>query len=365
MNTEIIKIIEGGLNRDRSKVIKFAKLLSKNLVGTPNEMLSKRIEKLFNSSNGINFVTSDSLSPIPVDTESRLDMAEITSPSQNNNELILSPIVKTKVDNFIKGIKCKEKIQSHGIEIQYSLLLYGPPGCGKTSVAAYIANELQLPLVTTMLDSLVSSLLGNTSKNIKKIFNYANDKPCILFLDEFDAIAKARDDSNELGELKRVVNSLLQNIDKYAENNILIAATNHHSMLDSAIWRRFNETIFIDKPEIEERLVLIEALLGKYPNSILKDDKKKKTIVMLVGNFSPSDIKNLCSIAIKNNIIKDKHELSFEEFLYEYFCYKNESNFTLGSLVQFLSVNSVAQSNIQKLLNISLRQVRNILSQSS
>jgi len=213
-----------------------------------------------------------------------------------------------------------------------------------------------------MLDSLVSSLLGNTSKNIKKIFNYANDKPCILFLDEFDAIAKARDDSNELGELKRVVNSLLQNIDKYVENNILIAATNHHNMLDSAIWRRFNETIFIDKPGIEERLELVENLLCKYPNSILDDTKKQKTIAMLVDGFSPSDLKNLCSIAIKNNIINDKTELSFEEFLYEYFCYKNNSNITTDSLVEFLSINNVTQNSIQKLLNISLRQIRNILS---
>lgn len=364
MNTEIIKIIEGGLNRDRSKVIKFAKLLSKNSIGTDNEILSKRIEKLFNSSNGLNFITADSLSPIPVDTESRFDMADITSPSENNNSLVLSPIVKSQIDNFIKGIKYKEKIQNHNIEIQHSLLFYGPPGCGKTSAAAYIANELQLPLVTTMLDSLVSSLLGNTSKNIKKIFNYANDKPCILFLDEFDAIAKARDDSNELGELKRVVNSLLQNIDKYTENNILIAATNHHKLLDNAIWRRFNETIFIDKPALDERIIIINYFLGKYPNNILNDGKKTKTIAVLLEEFSPSEIKNLCSIAIKNNIINDKSLLCFEEFLYEYYCFKNNSNFTLDPLICFLAENNVSQNSIQKLLNISIRQVRKALSQN-
>ena len=364
MNTEIIKIIEGGLNRDRSKVIKFAKLLSKNSIESGNNMLSKRIDKLFNSSNGLSYITADSLSPIPVDTESRLDMAEITNPSENNNDLILSPIIKTQINNFIKGVKYKEKIQSHSIEVQHSLLLYGPPGCGKTSAAAYIANELQLPLVTTMLDSLVSSLLGNTSKNIKKIFNYANNKPCILFLDEFDAIAKARDDSNELGELKRVVNSLLQNIDKYVENNILIAATNHHQMLDSAIWRRFNETICINKPGTEERLNIIDSFLQKYPNEILNDNKKRKLIVSLIEDFSPSDIKSLCSIAIKNNIVNDNTVLTFEEFLYEFYCYNKNSEFSTESLVQFLSANSVTQNSIQKLLNISIRQVRNILSHS-
>ena len=97
-------------------------------------------------------------------------------------------------------------------------MLYGVPGCGKSTVAKYIAQQIGLPLVIARLDALVSSLLGSTSKNIRKVFDFADSRPCILFLDEFDAIAKARDDQHELGELKRVINSLLQNIDSLSSH---------------------------------------------------------------------------------------------------------------------------------------------------
>ena len=129
-----------------------------------------------------------------------------------------------------------------------SLLLYGPPGCGKTSIAYYLAHRLGLPLVTARLDALISSLLGNTAKNLRRVFDFANRQPCVLFLDEFDAIAKARDDQHELGELKRVVNSLLQNMDTYCQHGVLIAATNHQELLDDAIWRRFQTVIEVPKP---------------------------------------------------------------------------------------------------------------------
>lgn len=143
-------------------------------------------------------------------------------------------------------------------------MLYGPPGCGKTTVAQLISSITNLPLVTARLDGLVSSLLGSTAKNIRKVFDYASKRECILFLDEFDVIAKLRDDKNELGELKRVVNSLIQNIDEFSEDSILIAATNHHKLLDPAIWRRFNTILALEKPQLEEvNLLLLSLLRGK------------------------------------------------------------------------------------------------------
>src|SRR4029077_10470965 len=106
-----------------------------------------------------------------------------------------------------------------------SLLIYGPPGCGKTQLARHVAEELHLPLLTARVDTIVSSYLGNTSKNIRSLFEHAMARPCVLFLDEFDAIAKLRDDQHELGELKRVVISLLQNIDALDSSITLIPAT--------------------------------------------------------------------------------------------------------------------------------------------
>lgn len=362
MNTEIIKIIEGGLKRDRSKVIKFAQLLSQNLANTENKSLSNRINKLLSGTLGESLIAADSLSPIPVDSESRLSVVDVTYPNDVQENLFFNPAVSKQIDNFINGIRQKEKILKYGVDIQNSLLLYGPPGCGKTSAANYIANELNLPIVTTRLDSMVSSLLGSTAKNIKKVFSYANDKPCILFLDEFDAIAKARDDSHELGELKRVVNSLLQNIDTFIGNNTLIAATNHHELLDKAVWRRFSETIFIGPPKIDERTELIVLYLKGYPNDFNCDLKKIRSIAEILENLSPSDIKNLCSTAIKNNLVNNKELLSYPEFLYEIYCLREDKDFSIEKVIKFLSENGVTQLAIHQLLDLPIRKVRKSLS---
>lgn len=362
MNTEIIKIIEGGLKRDRSKVIKFARVLSKNLIKTDNKTLAKRINKLLNGTHGNSFITADSLSPIPVDAESRLDIVDVQYPSEFDQKLIFQSTVHNQLINFIEGIKHKEKIIKYGVDVQNSLILYGPPGCGKTSAAIFMANELQLPIVTARLDSMVSSLLGSTAKNIKKVFSYANDKPCILFLDEFDAIAKARDDSHELGELKRVVNSLLQNIDTFIGNNILIAATNHHELLDNAVWRRFSETIFIGSPGIDETKELIILYIKDYPNDFIDDSKKVNSLAELLRGISPSEIKNLCSTSIKNNIIRNEDSLTYQEFLYNVFCLKQNQDLTFENAVKFLSEKGVTQKAIQSLLDLPIRKVRKILS---
>lgn len=362
MNTEIIKIIEGGLKRDRSKVIKFAQLLSKNLADTENKSLSNRINKLLNGTHGESFVTADSLSSIPVDSESRLDVVDVTYPSDDQENLIFNQSVNKQIHNFIDGIKQKEKLQKFGVDTQNSLLLYGPPGCGKTSAAIFIANELKLPIVTARLDSMVSSLLGSTAKNIKKVFSFANDKPCILFLDEFDAIAKARDDSHELGELKRVVNSLLQNIDSFIGNNTLIAATNHHKLLDNAVWRRFSETIFIGLPSVDQIASLIVLYLKGYPTDFNGDHKKITSLADLLKDLSPSDIKNLCSSAIKNNLVNNRELLTLPELLYEIFCFREENDFSIEKVVKFLSVNGITQMAIQQLLDLPIRKVRKIIS---
>ena len=143
------------------------------------------------------------------------------------------------------------------------ILLCGPPGCGKTLTANAIASEIGIPVAYVKLDGLISSYLGQTGTNIRKIFDYVKNKRIVLFLDEFDAIAKKRDDANELGEMKRVVMTLLQNMDAMPANVFLIAATNHHHLLDSALWRRFDISLFLELPNTIQRGGIIRRFLSE------------------------------------------------------------------------------------------------------
>ena len=199
------------------------------------------------------------------------------------------------------------------------MLLYGPPGCGKTKSAYLIAKQLNLPIVVARMDSIISSYLGTTAKNIRSLFEFIQKIPCVLFLDEFDAIAKARDDANELGELKRVVNSLLQNIDTTGSDSIILAATNHQQLLDPAIWRRFDYKLEIKLPDREE----ISDLIALFSNGIYElTPKEILEISTLLEGQSGSDIEEIITKAIRDSIIHNS-PFSVSSIYEEIFITKN------------------------------------------
>lgn len=201
---------------------------------------------------------------LPKDKESSFELFELLFPTERFDQVVLSKNIKRKLNEIISERSKLKDMEKHNISATNRILFCGPPGCGKTLSAKALANELNLPMAYVRLDGLISSLLGETSVNLRKVFEAVNGKEIILFLDEFDAIAKKRDDSQELGELKRVVTSLLQNFDTLSSSVILVAATNHPQLLDPAIWRRFNSVITIELPDYEQRAELINFYINKY-----------------------------------------------------------------------------------------------------
>lgn len=360
MYTEIVKIIEGGLLKDSNKVQSYAKLLANKLLEDGDEKLASKILNLLQSKKGIP-VYKDELFTAPVDNETRLNIATVLTPPEIELNVQFSNSLHSSIQEFIKTANAKDELNRLGIDVHSSLLLYGPPGCGKTTIAHYIAKQLDLPLITARFDSLISSLLGNTSKNIRKLFEYANSRPCILFLDEFDAIAKARNDSQELGELKRVINSLLQNVDEFTQNNILIAATNHEELLDRAIWRRFEKVIEIQKPTSSEIHNLIKLLLTNIKPDFIDDAKKLNALTKELEKLSHSEIKKIIRSAVSKAVIDGGRALTFEALLLEIFFYKHNNTYELEEAIKYLYDSGVSQNAITNVLDISIRQVRNNL----
>lgn len=233
---------------------------------------------------------------LPKDKDSTLDLIEVYKSKINLNDVALPQTTINAIEQVVDEQKSLEVLLNKGVRPSNRILLCGPPGCGKTMTANAIAGELNLPIAYVKLDALVSSYLGQTGTNIRKVFEFVKDKRIVLFLDEFDAIAKKRDDSQELGELKRVVTTLLQNLDMMNSNVLLLSATNHHHLLDPAIWRRFDKSILLDKPEDAERIKIINLYLSKVLSEYEVD---VETIEILSKGMSGSDLTGFLEVLAK------------------------------------------------------------------
>lgn len=198
----------------------------------------------------------------PVDRDTSTPLAEIKFPQDPPKAFpVLNSALANALESLIdewKNIYALERLE---VEPARTCLFYGLPGTGKTRMAYALADRLGLPVVVARLDGLVGSFLGTTSRNIANLFEFANRYGCLLLLDEFDAIAKLRDDPQEMGEIKRVVNTLLQNLDARAGRGFTVAITNHERLLDPAVWRRFEVRIQVPPPDLPSRREIIRQYL--------------------------------------------------------------------------------------------------------
>ena len=362
MSTDILRIIEGGLSNDKRKIINYSKRLAERLKAEGDEEMAECILAQIEASTSRSAATMDAMRMIPLDADSKLQIVEVIPENSKHTDIVLSDVVERRVKDFINVVNNSDELELSGLDLQKSLLLYGAPGCGKTSIAHYISEQTGLPLVVARLDGIVSSLLGSTAKNLRKIFQYASSMPCILFLDEFDAIAKARDDNHELGELKRVINSLLQNIDELPSSCVLLAATNHPDLLDKAVWRRFFMKLEVEMPDKDAIVKIVTSQLSGFDATVTDDSAKMNILTDLLKDFSPSDIVTMLNKLKVQSVINGTKQISYEQIvaaIYEYDG-KHEKR---DDFVKYLSQYGVAQTSISILANISVRQVRNILSE--
>ena len=289
---EVFRIVSGALRLDVDKVRNYTTFLAQKLEESGDIATAERLRKLLKESDHTLRPAGVSLAHPPVDNESRFPLLERVSPAQSVDQespLVLSPALSNTVAEFLSVVRSTAQFDAPGIATAYNMLLYGPPGCGKSRLARHIAYELGLDLYIARLVGLISSYLGSTSKNIRAVFEFASKTPCVLFLDEFDAIAKLRGDQQEVGELKRVVNTFLQSLDALSPQTVVIAATNHEELLDRAVWRRFTYHLHLTYPGPEERAAHWEHAL----KGIGFMAKEREVLVDLSEGLSASDIYNI------------------------------------------------------------------------
>lgn len=302
---EIGKIVEGALKRDIVKVSSYVEQLISKLIDDEDIVAANKFKKLLSSSALVPLSSKQTeVRSLPVDQESRTPLVDVIYPENNIITTILTKNNENQIREFIDNYRCADKLKQEGLEICNTLLMYGPPGCGKTNTAFMIAKKLDLPIVIARLDGLISSYLGTTAKNIRQVFEFVQKFPCVLLLDEFDAIAKARDDSNELGELKRVVNSLLQNIDNIDKDCLIIAATNHEQLLDTAIWRRFGYKLKIEMPDVPAIKHIISLVVK---DKISFNEHELTQLAVCFQNKSGAVIEEILNKAMRYAVLKDEN----------------------------------------------------------
>ena len=229
------------------------------------------------------------------------DLVLVYYPENRLNELILSSEVSTKLNRVIREYRERDKILKHGLHNRRKVLLSGLPGTGKTATASAIAGELKLPLYVVMMDKLMTKYMGETASKLRQIFDMMISNRGVYLFDEFDAIGAERGRDNEVGEMRRVLNSFLQFIEQDSSESIIFGATNNIKILDSALFRRFDDIINYSLPNKSEIEELIKLKLNKYLGVF-----SLKTAVEAATTLSHAEVTNACNDALKEIILNDK-----------------------------------------------------------
>lgn len=216
------------------------------------------------------------------------------------SDLIVSNIIKDRINRVIREFTHRNKLLSHNLENRRKILFSGPPGTGKTMSASIIANELRLPIYVILMDKVVTKYMGETSAKLRQIFDLIADRPAVYLFDEFDAIGSQRGKDNDVGEMRRVLNSFLQFLERDNSESLIIAATNNLGMLDQALFRRFDDVIHYDLPSDTEKIELLKSRLDKNLTN-----NELKSLLPMLENLSHAEINQACLDAIKESILNN------------------------------------------------------------
>ena len=229
-------------------------------------------------------------------------MLSLSMPSHDLSELIVSEDIGGKIQRILNEYRNRNKLISYGLTNRRKILIEGNPGTGKTLTASIIASELSLPLYTVQMDKLVTKFMGETSAKLRQVFDSIESNVGIYLFDEFDAIGADRSLDNEVGEMRRILNSFLQFIEQDDSESIIIAATNNQKLLDQALFRRFDDVLHYMLPTQMEIQRLLEYKIKSYDEYFIIP----RDVVKVAEGLSHAEIVRVCDDAIKNSILNDE-----------------------------------------------------------
>lgn len=259
------------------------------------------------------------LAVLPKDRRYGEPLIAVTQPQLDANRVMLAGPTRDPITRILQEHGQRLKLAKFGYTPKNKLLFWGPPGCGKTLTANWVASELGLPLGVVRFSALITSYLGETAAHIQRVFDMALSTPMVLLLDEADAIAKDRDDGHEVGELKRVVNSLLQAIDSFrSPHSLVIAASNHQYLFDEALWRRFDAVVNFPLPVQDQTKEFLKTI-----TSGVKLSGGLDSVIRSTSGLSFSQIEKVVIEVVKTMILEDHSEIRSAQLASEFKKYKS------------------------------------------
>ena len=237
------------------------------------------------------------LRPLPKGRDDR-PLLRLSKPERRFDDLVLDRVTSELLNDIANENLNRTLLASHGLRPRQRLLLVGTSGTGKSASAHALAAELSLPVATASLAALTSSFLGETARNVEAVVHFADLTPCVLLLDEFDVLAQERASASDHGEIRRVVATVLQLLEQGRGESLVIATSNHPGLLDSAVWRRFDEVVPFPRPTLAQIATLIELKLGAVDHDVVS-----KTWARRLSEASPAEVEMVCTDALRRAVL--------------------------------------------------------------
>lgn len=290
----LLSIVRAGAAGDKSALRTSVEAIVAEERSKNHHILADRLQRVLNA------VAVTPPSAVTARSEVGKDIILETEPRRRLDELILPLPVGKQLEQLVEEQHRADLLRSHGVQPRHRVLLSGPPGNGKTSVAEAVAEALAVQFFTVRYDALVGSYLGETNSRLARLFDYARTVPCVLFFDEFDSVGKERGDSHETGEIKRVVSFLLMQIDNLPSYVVTIAATNHAELLDRAVWRRFQLRLNMPQPNQATLAAFLDRQFGSWPEPTgIKPD----VLAQKLGAVSFAEALEFCQTVRRQHIL--------------------------------------------------------------
>lgn len=262
----LISLVKAGIAGDKSLLHSTVEAIAAEERAHSHNALADRLQRALQGAGGTP-ISSPTTSLYPSKSSGREALVEV-APRKVLNDLVLSTVVRGEIERLIEEQLRVDLLRASGLEPRHRILLAGPPGNGKTTLAEAIAEAISVPLFVVRYEALIGSFLGETSTRLRHLFDYVRTVPCVLLFDEFDTIGKERGDTHETGEIKRVVSSLLMQIDSLPSYVVVVAATNHRELLDRAVWRRFEIRLELPAPTQKQLAAYFDNVFSLWPDKV-------------------------------------------------------------------------------------------------